>query len=106
MQERLTLGPTWVQAVKPVLTRMRTLSWRARGEPARPGLRILFYHRVADASDPLAIAPSRFAEQMELLRTEGYRAVGVVEAVALLARGDPAARLVGLSFDDGYRDVA
>jgi peptidoglycan/xylan/chitin deacetylase (PgdA/CDA1 family) len=106
MQERLTLGPTWVQAVKPVLTRVRTMSWRARGAPARPGLRILFYHRVADASDPLAIAPSRFAEQMELLRAEGYRAVGVVEAVALLARGDPVDRVVGLSFDDGYRDVA
>jgi peptidoglycan/xylan/chitin deacetylase (PgdA/CDA1 family) len=106
MQERLTLGPTWVQAVKPALTRMRTLSWRARGAPARPGLRILFYHRVADASDPLAIAPSRFAEQMELLRAQGYRAVGVVEAMALLASGNSVDRVVGLSFDDGYRDVA
>jgi peptidoglycan/xylan/chitin deacetylase (PgdA/CDA1 family) len=106
MQERLTLGPSWVQAVKPVLTSVRTLGWRARGAPARPGLRILFYHRVADAPDPLAIAPRRFAEQMELLRAEGYRAVDVVAAATLLASGEPVDRVVGLSFDDGYRDVA
>src|SRR5919197_243800 len=84
MQERLTLGPSWVQALKPVLTRMRTLSWRVRGAPARPGLRILFYHRVADEPDPLAIAPRRFAEQMELLRAEGYQGVDVTEVAARL----------------------
>jgi peptidoglycan/xylan/chitin deacetylase (PgdA/CDA1 family) len=106
MQERLTLGPSWIQAVKPVLTRVRTLGWRARGAPARPGLRILFYHRVVNAPDPLAIAPRRFADQMELLRVEGYRAVDVVTAATLLASGEPADRVVGLSFDDGYRDVA
>jgi peptidoglycan/xylan/chitin deacetylase (PgdA/CDA1 family) len=106
MQERLTLGPSWVQAVKPALTRARTLGWQARGAPVRPGLRILFYHRVADEPDPLAIAPRRFAEQMDLLRDEGYRAVDVVEAARLLARCDPVDRVVALSFDDGYRDVA
>jgi peptidoglycan/xylan/chitin deacetylase (PgdA/CDA1 family) len=106
MQERLTLGPSWVQAVKPVLTRVRTLTWRARGAPERPGLRILFYHRVADEPDPLAIAPRRFAEQMELLRAEGYRGVDVTEVAARLERGDRLDGIVGLSFDDGYRDVA
>src|ERR1044072_4263112 len=87
MQERLTLGPSWVQAVKPVLTRVRTLSWRMRGAPPRPGLRILFYHRVADDPAPLAIAPRRFAAQMELLRAEGYRGVDVAEAAAGLEGG-------------------
>jgi peptidoglycan/xylan/chitin deacetylase (PgdA/CDA1 family) len=106
MQERLTLGPSWIQAVKPVLTRVRTLSWMVRGAPARPGLRILFYHRVADAPDPLAIAPRRFAEQMELLRAEGFRGVDVAEVAVRLESGDPADGIVGLSFDDGYRDVA
>jgi peptidoglycan/xylan/chitin deacetylase (PgdA/CDA1 family) len=106
MQERLTLGPHWVQAVKPALIRARTLGWRVRGAPARPGLRILFYHRVSDDPDPLAIAPRRFAAQMDVLRADGYRVLDVVAAVALLARGEPLDRVVALSFDDGYRDVA
>src|SRR5688500_11362155 len=101
MQERLTLGPAWVQLVKPALTRARTVAWQARGRPARPGRRILFYHRVADARDPLAIAPRRFAEHMEALRSQGYRVLDVVAAM-----DDPDERVVGLSFDDGYRDVA
>jgi peptidoglycan/xylan/chitin deacetylase (PgdA/CDA1 family) len=106
MQERLTLGPPWIRAVKPALTRARTLSWRARGQPPRPGLRILFYHRVSDDPDPLSIAPRRFAAQMGLLSAEGYRVIDVVEAAGLLARGEPLDRVVALSFDDGYRDVA
>jgi peptidoglycan/xylan/chitin deacetylase (PgdA/CDA1 family) len=106
MQERLTLGPRWVQAVKPVLTRARTRGWQARGQPARPGLRILFYHRVSDDPDPLAIAPRRFAAQMDLLAAEGWRVVDVVAAATLLAGGEPLDGVVALSFDDGYRDVA
>jgi peptidoglycan/xylan/chitin deacetylase (PgdA/CDA1 family) len=106
MQERLTLGPAWVQAVKLALTRARTAAWRVRGRPRRAGLRILFYHRVADDPDPLAISPRRFVEQMDLLRAEGYRVVDVAEAARLLAGGDELERVVALSFDDGYRDVA
>ena len=106
MQDRLTLGPAWVQAVKPALTRVRTALWEARGRPSRDGLRVLFYHRVSDEPDPLAIAPRRFAEQMAVLRDEGYRVVDVVEAGRLLAGREPLSRVVALSFDDGYRDVA
>jgi peptidoglycan/xylan/chitin deacetylase (PgdA/CDA1 family) len=106
MQERLTLGPAWVQTVKPTVTRMRTTAWRARGGPRREGLRILFYHRVADDPDPLAIAPRRFAEQMAALAGEGYRVVDVATAGELLARGERGDGVLALSFDDGYRDVA
>src|SRR5262245_28127722 len=106
MQERLTLGPRWVQAVKPAVTRSRTLAWAARGRPSRPGLRILFYHRVADAPDPLAIAPRRFAGQMDLLSTQGYRVIDVADAAGRLARGEREDKVVALSFDDGYEDVA
>jgi peptidoglycan/xylan/chitin deacetylase (PgdA/CDA1 family) len=106
MEERLTLGPRWVQTVKPALTRLRTAAWRARGRPGRPGLRVLFYHRVSDDPDPLAISPRRFAEQMDLLVAEGFRVVDVVEAGRLLASGEQLDRVVALSFDDGYRDVA
>jgi peptidoglycan/xylan/chitin deacetylase (PgdA/CDA1 family) len=106
MQERLTLGPAWVQAAKPALTRIRTAAWEARGRPGRDGLRVLFYHRVSDDEDPLAIAPRRFAAQMDLLRDEGYRVVDVVEAGRLLTGRERLERVVALSFDDGYRDVA
>ena len=106
MDERLTLGPGWVQAIKPALTRLRTAAWRARGRPRRAGLRVLFYHRVSDDPDPLAIAPRRFADQMDLLAAEGYRVVDVVEAARLLTSGERLDSVVALSFDDGYRDVA
>jgi peptidoglycan/xylan/chitin deacetylase (PgdA/CDA1 family) len=106
MQERLTLGPAWVQVVKPALTRVRTTAWRARGGPRRPGLRILFYHRVAGDPDPLAMPPDRFAAQMDALAADGYRVLDVVAAAALLRGGEPLDRVVALSFDDGYRDVA
>lgn len=106
MQERLTLGPRWVQAVKPAVTRVRTTAWAARGRPSKPGLRILFYHRVADADDPLAIAPRRFAGQMDLLSARGYRVIDVVDAADRLARGERDDRVIALSFDDGYKDVA
>jgi len=69
-------------------------------------LRILFYHRVADDPDPLAVPPHRFATHMEVLRREGCRVVDVVEAADLLRRGQPTDGVVALSFDDGYQDVA
>jgi peptidoglycan/xylan/chitin deacetylase (PgdA/CDA1 family) len=106
VHEHLTLGPGWVQTVKPALTRLRTVTWQARGRPSRSGLRILFYHRVSDDPDPLAIPPRRFAAQMDLLGAGGYRVVDVVEAARLLASGAALDGVVALSFDDGYRDVA
>ena len=64
------------------------------------------YHRVSDERDELAVAPRRFREQMEFLASEGYRVVGVSEAADLAASGEPPERTLGLTFDDGYRDVA
>lgn len=43
---------------------------------------------------------------MDFLAAEGYRVVDVTELGALLARGLVPDRTVGLSFDDGCRDVA
>jgi peptidoglycan/xylan/chitin deacetylase (PgdA/CDA1 family) len=88
------------------MTRARTAAWSVRRPIAPAGLRILFYHRIADAPDPLAVAPHRFRAHMDLLRAEGFRVVDVVRAAALLDAGDPGDGVVGLCFDDGYRDVA
>jgi peptidoglycan/xylan/chitin deacetylase (PgdA/CDA1 family) len=79
---------------------------RSRGRSDGAGLRILFYHRVSDDDDPLAVSPRRFREQMELLATQGYEVVDLAAAVDLLERGLSPPQVVGLNFDDGYRDVA
>jgi peptidoglycan/xylan/chitin deacetylase (PgdA/CDA1 family) len=90
------------------LTRARSAWWlvRTRGAPSGDGVRILFYHRVADEKDPLAVAPRRFRDQMALLARAGLRAVDVPEISRRLFSGDPFDGVVGLSFDDGYLDVA
>lgn len=100
----LRLGPSTVAVAKAAMTRARSLAWRARGASTAPGIRILFYHRIADADDSLAVRPAAFREQVEYLASEGYRIVDVPEAARLAAQGD-AGRVVGMSFDDGYRDV-
>jgi peptidoglycan/xylan/chitin deacetylase (PgdA/CDA1 family) len=89
-------------------TRARSAAWlmRTRGRLDTSGLRILFYHRVADDRDELAVKPAAFAEQMDYLASEAYRAVDVLTAIDLLDSGEPLARTVALTFDDGFLDVA
>ncbi|WP_091411091.1 polysaccharide deacetylase family protein [Friedmanniella luteola] len=65
------------------------------------------YHGVGRVGvDPFAlfVPPDRFAEQMRTLRRVGLRGVSLGELGDAAARGD-ADGLVGLTFDDGYRDV-
>ena len=50
--------------------------------------------------------PERFREQMTWLAGAGWTAVGVGEIARLLAAGRLPERTIGLSFDDGYKDVA
>jgi peptidoglycan/xylan/chitin deacetylase (PgdA/CDA1 family) len=102
----LAVAPAAVYRVKATLTRACSVSWaiRAGRRPAAPGVRILFYHRVADARDELAVAPARFRAHMEALAAAGLRSVAVEELPRLIGAGDNG--VVGLCFDDGYRDVA
>jgi peptidoglycan/xylan/chitin deacetylase (PgdA/CDA1 family) len=102
------VGPTLPAPLKAAVTHARSLGWlaRSRGRLDDSGLRILFYHRVSEDDDPLAVSPGRFREQMELLARLGYRVVDLQEAVALLEAGGSAARTIALNFDDGYLDVA
>lgn len=101
-------GPSLLYLPKAAVTRARSLGWllRTRGSADQSGLRILLYHRVSDDRDELAVPPRRFREQMDFLASEGYQVVDVVQAADLLTAGDPRPRTVGLSFDDGYLDVA
>jgi peptidoglycan/xylan/chitin deacetylase (PgdA/CDA1 family) len=89
-------------------TRARSAAWlmRTRGRLDTSGLRILFYHRVSNDRDELAVGPGAFAEQMDYLASEAYRVVDVLTAIDLLDSGKPLARTVALTFDDGFLDVA
>ncbi|HEX2292930.1 MAG TPA: polysaccharide deacetylase family protein [Gaiellaceae bacterium] len=97
---------TAFHAVKAVGTRARSAKWALQGEPASDGLRILFYHRISDDRDELAVSPRSFRRQLDYLASQCYRVVDVVEAAALLDAPEPPHRTIGLSFDDGYLDVA
>jgi peptidoglycan/xylan/chitin deacetylase (PgdA/CDA1 family) len=101
------IGPTLPAPFKAAATRARSTWWlvRSRGRLDSSGFRILFYHRVSDDRDPLAVSPSRFRQQMELLAAEGYAVVGLSEAFARIEAGRPSARTIALNFDDGFRDV-
>ena len=102
------VGPTLPAPAKAAATRVRSAWWLARsgGRLDADGLRILFYHRVSDDEDALAVAPRRFREQMELLAAAGYEVVDLCQAAGLLAAGRSLHRTIALNFDDGYRDVA
>ena len=72
-------------------------------------LPILMYHQI-DAAPPrgtplrgLTVTPGSFARQMALLRLLGYRGVSMGELEPYL-RGDKTGKVVGITFDDGYRN--
>jgi peptidoglycan/xylan/chitin deacetylase (PgdA/CDA1 family) len=94
--------------LKALATRTHSLAWmlRSEGRPDTRGLRILFYHRVSNDRDELAVTPCNFRRQMDYLASQSYRVVDVVEAGQLLDRGEWAPKTVGLTFDDGFLDVA
>lgn len=101
------VGPSLPAPLKAGVTRTRSVWWlvRRRGRLDSSGLRILFYHRVSDDEDPLAVSPRRFREQMEVLAAEGFQVVGLAEAVDLLGSERPMPPTIALNFDDGFRDV-
>jgi peptidoglycan/xylan/chitin deacetylase (PgdA/CDA1 family) len=76
--------------------------WRLRGRPSEPGLRILAYHRISRDRDELAVHPSRFVEQMEIIASSGLRVIDLTEL-----RQDSTIEnenTLALTFDDGYHD--
>jgi peptidoglycan/xylan/chitin deacetylase (PgdA/CDA1 family) len=88
------------------LARRRGLRGRliaaAGGRPA-----VLMYHAVGHAAeDPfgLYVTPQRFAAQLATLARLGLRGVSLADLGDAEQRGE-AGGLVGITFDDGYRDV-
>lgn len=71
---------------------------------------VLMYHRVGEARNAwearYAIGPSRFADHMDALRAEGYRAIDANALIKWLDGGSaPPQRSFVLTFDDGFRAV-
>jgi peptidoglycan/xylan/chitin deacetylase (PgdA/CDA1 family) len=102
------IGPSLPYPVKASVTRVRSALWltRSHGRADESGLRILFYHRISEDRDELAVHPRRFREQMDYLARAGYRVVDIVQIADLLDAGEVPKRTIGLNFDDGYLDVA
>jgi peptidoglycan/xylan/chitin deacetylase (PgdA/CDA1 family) len=89
----------WQRARIGVRPRSRT----AEAEPPG-GVRILAYHRVADARDPLAVGPATFRAHMEALLEAGLRVLRLDDALDVLSR-PVGEHCVCVTFDDGYRDT-
>lgn len=90
---------------------LRPLAVRAQGalQPRRPSGYpiVLMYHSVDAGDDPyrITVSPDRFEKQMEWLKSNGLRGTSMRELLDAADRGC-AGRLVGITFDDGYADVA
>lgn len=90
----------------PGLSRIRR-EWKRVRNRYRPSGLILLYHRVAEpSSDPqlLSVTPQRFFQHLAHL-SDRYQVVGLEELIERLAGGERGtARLVAVTFDDGYAD--
>jgi putative peptidoglycan lipid II flippase len=93
-----------VDEIRPLAVRAQAalLSRRAAGYPV-----VLMYHSVNTGEDPyrITVSPDRFEEQMDWLKRRGLRGTSVGELLGAADHGS-VGRLVGISFDDGYADVA
>ncbi|MEZ4569732.1 MAG: polysaccharide deacetylase family protein [Thermomicrobiales bacterium] len=71
--------------------------------------RILAYHRLSDRPsagvEQWAVRPAAFRRQMALLKRLGYRGVSVQTLLTAIESCKAPEKLVGISFDDGYRDT-
>jgi glycosyltransferase involved in cell wall biosynthesis/peptidoglycan/xylan/chitin deacetylase (PgdA/CDA1 family) len=95
---RLTVGDA--RPARPPRRRRRTTS-TGQGRAL-----ILLYHRIGELpADPwaLSVARTRFAEQLEVLRSEST-VLSLQDVVARIGRGGLPERTVAVTFDDGYRD--
>lgn len=67
--------------------------------------RILMYHSISDdASDPEAVSPKMFADQMDWLAAHGYQVLSLGQALANFEQGRSRRKGIVLTFDDGLVD--
>ncbi|WP_446042028.1 polysaccharide deacetylase family protein [Streptomyces sp. SID1121] len=74
--------------------------------PSAGPLWAVMYHSVADHTDDpyqVTVSPGRLERQLRWLRRRGLAGVGMAQLLRARAEGR-GARMVGLTFDDGYAD--
>jgi peptidoglycan/xylan/chitin deacetylase (PgdA/CDA1 family) len=75
----------------------------------RQPIPILVYHQIAGAPPKgspfrgLYVAPAAFARQMAWLKLLGYKGLSM-GALQPYLRGELSGKVVGITFDDGYRN--
>jgi peptidoglycan/xylan/chitin deacetylase (PgdA/CDA1 family) len=94
----------------PRLDRLLTLYYfsplRKLGVAKEPGIPILMYHSISLAEERvhpyyrINTSPELFADQMQFLARQGYRAISLEE----LTDKEPDGKSVVITFDDGYSD--
>jgi peptidoglycan/xylan/chitin deacetylase (PgdA/CDA1 family) len=88
---------------KATLVAGQVAAHRVRTRPRPAGLRILYWHRIAESHDPLAISPRAFLRQLDAIEASG---LPVIDLYGLQdGQLDPDDAGLVLTFDDGYRDV-
>ncbi len=76
--------------------------------PQRP-IPILVYHQISEAPPKgapfrsLYVSPSAFSRQMAMLKLLGYQGLSMSALLPYL-RGEKTGKVVGITFDDGYRN--
>jgi putative peptidoglycan lipid II flippase len=89
------------------LTGAARARWRRdRGGAVHPPPPVLMYHSIARMDRDLSrvcVSPDRFERQLDWLHRNGLRGVSMRELCQARKHG-AASGLVGLTFDDGYRD--
>jgi peptidoglycan/xylan/chitin deacetylase (PgdA/CDA1 family) len=95
----------------PIQRLARTVASEAAGllrrvKPARKGtLRVVYYHRIDDEPHRSCVRPQAFAEQMSLLRSEGWEILPLSSVRGHLDEHRPfPERAVVVTLDDGFAD--
>jgi peptidoglycan/xylan/chitin deacetylase (PgdA/CDA1 family)/CelD/BcsL family acetyltransferase involved in cellulose biosynthesis len=78
------------------------ISWSRRAESTA---RIFCYHRVNDQNDPfLTATPIHVFETQMAYLARHYRVLSITQLLQHLEAGESSETVVGITFDDGYRD--
>src|SRR5204862_584691 len=94
-----------VVAMRPVI-QAATRGWARLPGPRGPAVMVLGYHRIDHLDDDLAVRPSTFAAQMDVLvsRRHDVPVLDLHDAVERLSGQAPPRRAVVLTFDDAWAD--
>lgn len=68
------------------------------------GVVILMYHSISDNEEFFTVKPHEFKRQMQYLKDNNFRVIGLAELLEELPQEHRADRTVVITFDDGFED--